>query len=218
MSSGQVTRPEFAIVGSLWMWIGMKQGQHKKQHSGQQVKKKALLSESRESNTHISELPQWTVLYASQIIHPSNKIVKSLQMKTVSTDTAALHEALWKSVLLRRVENVNTHHSNFCSIPLVLLGSVFSTIISKSHWFPTRRLSEWYCLEIWSSMKGSKRFCSSGIPLPYTSHLSIYFFWCHRISPGSQADRGLWQRKQMKTRICLQTCITSKGEQWTEEI
>lgn len=200
MSSGQATRSEFAVAGSFWMWTGMKQGQHKQQHSGQQVKKRALLSESRESNTQVNCQSQWAVLYASRIVYPSNKIVKSLRMTTISTDRAALREALWKSVLLRRVEKVNMHPSHFCPMPPVLLGSVFSTTISKSHWLPTRRQSEWRCLEVWSSMKGRNYFVLQEFPYLIHRTWASISFGATEISPGSKAERRLWQRKQMKKR------------------
>lgn len=140
---------------------------------------------------------QWAVLYPSQIVQPSNKIVKSLRTKTISAERAALHEALWKSVILRRVEKVNTHASHFCSTPPVLLGSLFSTIISKSHWFPMRRQSEWHCSEVWSSTKGSEWFVLQEFPyLIHCTWASISFMT--QKSPQVPKQRRFWQRKQMK--------------------
>lgn len=50
------------------------EGRHKQQRSGQQVEKRALLSESGKSNTHLSEPPKpGSVLHASQIVYPLNK-------------------------------------------------------------------------------------------------------------------------------------------------
>lgn len=81
-----------------------------------------------------------------------------------------------------------------------------------------REVSDWHCWEVWTSMKGSKWFCSSEIPLPHTLHLRIYFFWCHRNLPSSWAGVGVLQRKQTNKRVCLQISIPSKWEQWKDKI
>lgn len=146
----------------------------------------------------------WAMLHASQIVYPSNKIVQSWRMKTISTDRAALHEALWKSVLLRRAEKVNRHLPHFCLIPPVLFHLVFRTVISKLPRFPTRRQSEQDCLEVQTWREANDFVLQEFLNFIHRTWGSISF-GATETSPGSQADRRLWRRKQMqKGSVCRQ--------------
>lgn len=125
-------------------------------------------------------------------------------MKTISTDRTALHEALWKSVLLGRAEKVNRHLPHFCSIPPVLFHLVFSAVISKLPQFPTRRQSEQHCLEV-QTWREANDFVLQEFPDFIHRTWASISFGATETSPGPQTDRGLWRRKQMqKGSVCRQ--------------